>query len=72
MIGRPYWIECKWRSDAFETCGLKAFFRQHYPKGRNFLISPQVSRLHTRAIDGLEVTLANVVDLGNALDEGVA
>mgnify|MGYP003607495870 CR=1 FL=1 len=34
-------IECKWNPDAFEPRGLLAF-REHYPKGRNFLCCPGV------------------------------
>ena len=32
-------IECKWRSDAFETRGLAAF-RALYPSGKNYVVSP--------------------------------
>jgi hypothetical protein len=32
-------IECKWKPGAFETRGLAAF-REQYPKGRNFVVSP--------------------------------
>ncbi|MGA2079810.1 MAG: DUF4143 domain-containing protein [Holophaga sp.] len=47
-------IECKWNPDAFEPRGLKAF-RENYPKGRNFLLSPGVRHRSIRNLGGLEV-----------------
>jgi hypothetical protein len=35
-------IECKWNVDAFETRGFAAF-RENYRKGRNLVVSPQVT-----------------------------
>ena len=32
-------IECKWNSNAFDAAA-QAVFRSHYPKGRNYLVSP--------------------------------
>ncbi|MBC8324805.1 MAG: ATP-binding protein [Verrucomicrobia subdivision 3 bacterium] len=47
-------IECKWSTDNFETRGLKAF-RANYPKGRNFVVSPQVVTPYSRKPSGLPV-----------------
>jgi hypothetical protein len=40
-------IECKWAVDAFEVRGISAF-RQSYPKGRNLVASPQVTKPYVR------------------------
>ena len=48
-------IECKWDLRRFETRGLKAF-RTLYPKGKNFVIGPNVTESYTRTVDGLELT----------------
>ena len=32
-------IECKWDPGAFDSAALQ-LFRSHYPKGRNFLVTP--------------------------------
>jgi uncharacterized protein len=67
-------IECKWHPDALEMRGIKAF-RESYPKGINILCSPQVARMHTRAVAGVEVIFANATDLreilGTASQSGV-
>lgn len=52
-------LECKWSVDAFEPRGLVAF-REHYPKGRNYLVSPGVSAPYERRIAGLSVTVCSV------------
>lgn len=50
-------IECKWSSDAFSPKNL-ARFREAYPKGRNYLVSPRKNTL-TRKEGGFEITLAS-------------
>jgi len=52
-------IECKWNPVAFETRGLAAF-RGWYPRGRNFVVSPQVPAAYTRRMGALEVTFLPV------------
>jgi predicted AAA+ superfamily ATPase len=47
-------IECKWNPDAFESRGLQAF-RENYPRGRNYLLSPGVRQRSIRTLGGLEV-----------------
>jgi len=46
-------IECKWNPDAFELRGLKAF-RDNYPNGRNYLLSPSVRHRTIRRAGDLE------------------
>jgi hypothetical protein len=55
-------IECKWRADAFETRGLRAF-RAIYPKGRNFVVAPLEGRTYDRKVDGFEVSFVSPSDL---------
>ena len=40
-------IECKWRSSAFDGTALEVF-RRHYPKGRNWLLTPSAPLPHER------------------------
>jgi predicted AAA+ superfamily ATPase len=47
-------IECKWNPAAFEPRGLAAF-RENYPRGRNYVVSPQVTAAYTRQAGGLEI-----------------
>lgn len=49
-------LECKWNPDAFEPRGLQAF-RENYPRGRNYLISPGIRQRSVREVRGIEVTL---------------
>jgi uncharacterized protein len=55
-------IECKWDADAFEVRGLAAF-RENYPRGRNFVVSPQTVTRYSRKIGGLEVEFLPVAEL---------
>ncbi len=59
-------IECKWRPAAFETRGLKGF-REQYPKGNNYVVSPLNSPAYEKIMDGLKVTFASPTELRNAL-----
>ncbi len=45
-------IECKWQADAFDGHSLKTF-RTAYPKGRNFVVSPQVALSYKRRVKGM-------------------
>ena len=39
-------IECKWNSDSFDSTAVE-IFRQSYPNGRNYLVTPvRNARLH--------------------------
>jgi hypothetical protein len=55
-------IECKWNPDAFEPRGLMAF-RDNYPDGRNYLLSPNVRHRAVRRIGDLEWTLLPIGEL---------
>jgi predicted AAA+ superfamily ATPase len=55
-------IECKWNVDAFEPRGL-ASFRENYPKGRNFVVSPHVAARYVRKVGGLEVFFIPATEL---------
>jgi hypothetical protein len=57
-------IECKWRADAFETRGLRAF-RANYPKGRNVAVAPTDGPPYERRLDGLDVFFVSPADLAS-------
>lgn len=49
-------IECKWDARAFDSSALQVF-RSHYPKGRNFLVTPSADQVYTKRFGELEVTV---------------
>ena len=51
-------IECKWNSAAFDSAAL-AIFRSHYPKGRNYLVSPSGTPGYTKRFGSHEVRVCN-------------
>lgn len=55
-------VECKWNADAFEPRGLSAF-RENYPRGRNFVVSPQVTTGYRRRIGELAVEFLPIAEL---------
>jgi len=59
-------IECKWQPEAFETRGL-AVFREHYPKGRNFVVSPRSGPGYERVQAGLKISVVSPSELRRAL-----
>jgi predicted AAA+ superfamily ATPase len=59
-------IECKWSPDAFETRGLGAF-REFYPRGKNYVVSPLTGPGYARMQAGLEVTFVSPEGLRQAL-----
>ena len=59
-------IECKWRPEAFETRGLAAF-REQYPNGKNFVVSPLSGPAYERVQDGLKVSIVSPGELRQAL-----
>jgi predicted AAA+ superfamily ATPase len=54
-------IECKWNPSEFEPSSLQTF-RSYYPKGNNFLVSPQ-SASYTRSFGKLKVRICNPAGL---------
>ena len=59
-------IECKWNTDHFEARGLAAF-RENYARGRNFVVSPQVTAGYARRFGNLEVRFAPIAELRTLL-----
>jgi hypothetical protein len=59
-------IEGKWKPDAFETRGLAAF-REQYPKGKNFVVSPLHSPAYERIQDGLKISIVSPGELRRAM-----
>jgi len=59
-------IECKWNPQAFESRGLAAF-RQQYPKGKNFVVSPLTSPSYERVQDGLKISFVSPGELRLAM-----
>jgi hypothetical protein len=52
-------IEVKWNAEAFDPTAMRVF-RDHYPKGRNWLVTAQTASAHTREVGGLEVTCVSI------------
>jgi predicted AAA+ superfamily ATPase len=59
-------IECKWQADAFETRGLAAF-REQYPKGKNFVVSPLNGPAYERTVSGMKVAFVSPGELRLAM-----
>jgi len=59
-------VECKWNPKSFETRGLAAF-REQYPKGKNYVISPLQGPLYERVQDGLKVVFMSPGELRREL-----
>lgn len=59
-------VECKWKPDAFETRGLAAF-REQYPKGKNYVVSPLNGPAYERVQDGLKVSIISPKELRLAM-----
>ena len=59
-------VECKWKPDAFETRGLKAF-RDQYPKGKNYVVSPLNGPAYEQSQDGLKVVFVSPTELRQAI-----
>jgi len=55
-------IECKWNSDAFDGTALETF-RQFYPKGRNFLVTPSGTPGYIKRYGKLEAKVCTPSDL---------
>jgi hypothetical protein len=55
-------IECKWNAEAFEPRGLAAF-RELYPKGNNFVVSPLNGPSYERNLKELKVSFVSPGEL---------
>ena len=54
--------ECKWDPTAFDADALKVF-REHYPKGKNYLLSPIAGPAYARRVQGVELTVGGLETL---------
>ena len=61
----PIAIECKWKSDNFNSSNLEVF-RRTYQKGLNYVVSYDIDRTYKKKYGNIEVTF---VSLQNLIDE---
>jgi hypothetical protein len=54
--------ECKWSALNLDVRNLQAF-RQAYPAGKNFVVTPQTATPQTLRVDGVEVQVISPADL---------
>ena len=59
-------VECKWNPEAFETRGLAAF-REQYPKGKNYAVSPLNGPAYERVQGGLKISIVSPGELRQAM-----
>jgi uncharacterized protein len=55
-------IECKWNAAAFDSSALKVF-RNYYPKGKNYLVTPSGDPAYTRTYGDQEVLVCTPTQL---------
>jgi hypothetical protein len=55
-------IECKWDPSAFDSATLKVF-RDYYPKGRNYLVTPSGGSGYVKQFGTLEVRVCTPSEL---------
>jgi hypothetical protein len=55
-------IECKWDPGAFDGAAL-AVFRRHYPRGRNYLVSPSAVSPYAKRSGSIELRVCTPSDL---------
>lgn len=55
-------IECKWDPNAFDSSALK-LFRNYYPKGRNYLVTPSGDPAYTKRCGNLDVRICTPTQL---------
>ncbi len=51
-------IECKWDPTAFDAASLEVF-RSHYPKGRNYLVTPHEGPAYLKRVRKIEITVGS-------------
>lgn len=54
--------ECKWNPDEFDTSAIKVF-RERYPKGENYLVTPLSGPAYAREAKGVEYTVSGLETL---------
>ncbi len=55
-------VECKWDPSGFDSSALHVF-RQYYPKGQNYLVTPSGDQAYTKRFRGLEVRVCTPAEL---------
>lgn len=58
-------VECKWDPAQFDPASLEVF-RSHYPKGDNYLVTPQDGPVYARRFGPLKVAVCNPAGIGAA------
>ena len=56
-------IECKWDPRTFDASSLE-IFRSHYPKGRNYLMTPHDGPPYVKRARKLEITVGSIHGAG--------
>ncbi|MEK7387416.1 MAG: ATP-binding protein [candidate division NC10 bacterium] len=56
-------VECKWDATAFDPSSLTVF-RSHYPKGRNYLVTPLSGPAYARRLGKVEVKVCSPGGIG--------
>ncbi len=64
----PITIECKMNELRFDPKALKVF-RESYPKGKNFVVSPYLRSSYVKDYNGISVSMVNLSDLIMGLKE---
>lgn len=55
-------IECKWDVSAFDAAALRVF-REHYPQGRNYLVSPAGEPAYRKSFGKLEIQVCTPTEV---------
>lgn len=55
-------VECKWDATTFDSSALRVF-RNYYPKGRNYLVSPSGIPAYTKRFGSLDVKVCTPSDI---------
>jgi hypothetical protein len=63
----PMAVECKWSASAFDPANMLAF-RRHHPRGRNYVVAPDVSRPFVRRERDIEVEFIGLEPMVAALE----
>ncbi len=51
--------ECKWSADAMDATALKVF-REYYPKGNNYLLTPAAGRTYRKQLQGVNLIVGGL------------
>ena len=55
-------VECKWDPSAFDSSALRVF-RDYYPKGRNYLVTPSGDPAYSKRFGTLTVRVCTPTEL---------